>query len=338
MSDPLRPDNSGDPPPGPVVDTGQSFAVVAARGHILAGGTVPAGPNTQGSVWKSFSTLNTLDGGQLNYNEPKVEIVSRIQFSHFCAFGITRGTTAKQVIDALKEASPGFTQVVQVHVPLNAKVALVGVCDEAELALLKAVTLSIAGIPLPRKRLVEHKKTLTSVTVAGLHAASFENLTRGIVTALSRYGTIHDIVFDATDLYSMGKAKVLIDVTQPDTVIPHSLSLGSQEIFLTGQKVAVFCSYCQEVGHTRDACTGRPEYRRPAQPLGYADPSQSNRPNPATRVTRVPISIANTGNTQSNTGRSSGATERNSCNDDGATSDVPPARKKPKKTPRRSVP
>lgn len=168
---------------------------------------------SHGLKLEKFSTFNTLSGGELNVKELPLQIVSTIPYTHYCAYSIPKGTSRIEWLDASLQFV-STDPVIAVTKP-RTNVGIIAVCTDKDLATLEATTILVRGNPVPRKRLTAYTNSLTYVSISGLDAAPFASLTKDIYDALSSYGTVLDIEFEAMGNFSMGRAKALVNKNAP---------------------------------------------------------------------------------------------------------------------------
>ncbi|KAJ2055335.1 hypothetical protein GGI17_006676, partial [Coemansia sp. S146] len=261
MSEPPDTDNPGTQPERPETNPGQSYVVAVLNGQAQAGGAgrgavAPAG---QGALSApklvKFSTFNTLSGGELSYKELPPQVVGEIPYTRYCAYDIPIGISKIDWMTACFRVPT--TVMKQTATNLRTNIGIVAVSNDEDLAILEATTLMVKGKPVPHKRIVVHKDSLVYVYISGLDAAPFESLTRDIYDALSFYGTILDIEFEALGNCSTSKARALIDVTA--TSIPGVVWIRGKKLNLSGKTVELRCTYCKESGHPNEDCPKKGE-------------------------------------------------------------------------------
>ncbi|KAJ2037451.1 hypothetical protein H4S04_002391 [Coemansia sp. S16] len=209
------------------------------NGHIQPGGSgrrAPAATRhgvSQGTKLERFSTFNTLSGGELNYKELPVQIVSEIPYTRYCTYSIPKGTSSIGWLDASLQVDT--TDVTVAVIKSRPKVGIISVCNDKDMATLEATTILVKGNPVPCKRLTAYTNSLANVYVCGLDAAPFPSHTKDTYNALSPYGTVLDIVFKAAGNFSMGSAKVLVDKSVPK--IPRTVEVRGRTLHLFSNNI-----------------------------------------------------------------------------------------------------
>ncbi|KAJ2728251.1 hypothetical protein IW152_006025 [Coemansia sp. BCRC 34962] len=212
MSESPGTDNPGTQPAWQGTTPGLSFATAVQNGRVQAGGTGhEAGQLAALRPMVKISTFNTLTGGKINVNEKPSQIVNEILFTRYHAFDIPAGVSLLEWTNAC--TSVPTKELKQTVISPRTNTGILAVSTDEDLEALEAATICVRGNPVQCKHLFAFKDTLVYIYISSLDAAPIVSLTKDINDALSPYGKVLDIKFKVLDLCSVGKARVLIDVS-----------------------------------------------------------------------------------------------------------------------------